>query len=389
MVYRGAADSILQSSQEGYSTGREQVTTAESHLFVDNVRFWSMFAVVAIHGALVFPEIKQPRLGLIEVIETPFKFATIAFFLMSGFLAGRGLETLAPLTYLKRRMRRVALPWACWISVMIAALMATDFAHHRVALAFPNQLSTVLASRVVYCLFGTAYWFVPNLLLSMTILLLFQRQHRRLWFGSLLFCFSFLYGLNIYTEWLPSRHTESLLGFVFYLWLGTYASHHQEVLERWMARTSPLTLGVGVLFTMLLSYREALLLDRLGSIDPMNTLRITNQVFSVMAVLFLYKFRQATWPSFVQVRDNTFGVYLLHPLSMMLMWPVLKSRLLAPVVHRLANSNMGGVALWTASVLFVYGAALAATKFLVRQPSLRWLVGLQVRRETLFAQNGA
>ena len=314
------------------------------------------------------------------VIQTPFKFATIAFFLMSGFLAGRGLETLAPLTYLRRRMKRVALPWACWIAAMIAALMATDFAHHRVQFALNHHVLLLLASRATYCLFGTAYWFVPNLLLSMAILLLFRRQHQRLWFGAILFCFSVLYGLNIYTHWVPSRHTESLLGFVFFLWLGTYASHHQQALESWMARISPALLGVATLFTGLLAYREAVLLDHLGSIDPLNSLRITNQIFSVMAVLFLYKFRRATWPGFVQVRDNTFGVYLLHPLTMMLVWPVLKSRPLAPTVHRMAGSNLGGVALWAISVLFVYGAALGATKFLVSRESLRWLVGLQAMR---------
>lgn len=370
---------------EHFGEAREKVSStaiaSESHLFVDNVRFWSMFGVVAIHSALVFVEIQQPRPGLMEIIQTPFKFATIAFFLMSGFLAGRALETVAPLTYLKRRLRRVALPWACWISAMIAAFMVTDLLHHRVSFSLDHHLFALLASRITYCLFGTAYWFVPNLLLSMALLLLFRRQQRRLWFGAILFSFSFLYGLNIYTNWMPSRHTESLLGFVFYLWLGAFASHHQAALEGWMARVSTAQLGAAALFTMLLAYREAVLLDRLGSVDPLNSLRITNQLFSVMAVLFLYKFRRATWPGFVQVRDNTFGVYLLHPLTMFLLWPVLKSRFLSPLVHRLAGGDVGGVALWAGSVLCVYGGALCVTKLLVRQPSLSWLLGVQTLRK--------
>ena len=315
-----------------------------------------------------------------EVVQTPFKFATIAFFLMSGFLAGRGLETLAPLTYLKRRLRRVALPWACWIFAMIAALLATDVAHHRMSLTPNHHLLALIASRATYCLFGTAYWFVPNLLLSMAVLLLFRRVHQRVWFGAILLAFTIFYGLNIYANWVPSRHTESLLGFVFFLWLGTYASHHQEALERWMARVSTFQLGAALLFTGLLAYREAVVLDRMGSIDPLNSLRLTNQIFSVIAVLFVYKFRHATWPGFVSVRDNTFGVYLLHPLMMMLVWPVLKSHPLAATVRQLAGSNLGGVALWMVATLLVYGAALGLTKFLIGVDSLRWLMGLQPAR---------
>ena len=90
-------------TSSGLLTAKEVRASTESHLFVDNVRFWSMFAVVAIHCSLVFVEIQRPRLGLMVAVQTPFKFATIAFFLMSGFLAGRGLETVQPLTYLRRR----------------------------------------------------------------------------------------------------------------------------------------------------------------------------------------------------------------------------------------------------------------------------------------------
>ena len=228
-------------------------------------------------------------------------------------------------------------------------------------------------------MFGTAYWFVPNLLLSMALLLLFRRVHQRLWFGATLLAFSVFYGLNIYGNWLPSRHTESMLGFVFFLWLGTYASHHQGALERWMARVSALQLGVALLFAALLAYREATVLDRMGSIDPLNSLRLTNQIFSVMAVLFIYKFRHATWPGFVSVRDNTFGVYLLHPLIMMLVWPVFKSHPFAATVRRLAAGNVGGVVLWMLATLLVYAAALGVTKFLASRQSTCWLMGLQSR----------
>ena len=58
----------------------------ERHIFVDNVRFWSMIGIVAIHSASVFIVIENTHPLLIAALLAPAKFGTIGFFLISGFL---------------------------------------------------------------------------------------------------------------------------------------------------------------------------------------------------------------------------------------------------------------------------------------------------------------
>lgn len=364
-----------------------------SYLFVDNARFWSMFAVVSVHAVQVFDQIGQSRPYLSEALLSPLKFGTIVFFLMSGFLAGRGLETDHPLRYLQRRTKRLFMPWLFWLLMMVLGLLGTDVAHHRLVPALSKALWLAVSDRVSYSLVETAFWFVPNLLFSLAILLLFRRFHRSLRFGAVLLGFSLFYAVNIYTNWIPSAHTEALLGFVFYLWLGAYAAQHRAAFDRWMTRVSLAQMFGAYLVTCLLAYGEAQILHRFPNAYPLNSLRVTNQIFGVAAVLFIYKFPAATWPRFVDVRKNTFGVYLTHSLTMMCLFPMVKLHGVASGVHRLAASWTGAALVWALVTVCSYGLALLLTKALVSQQALGWLVGVprpqaQQRRAESAASSG-
>ncbi len=347
-----------------------------SHLFVDNVRFWSMFAVVALHSSQIIARIIHLRPDLEMILTTPIKFGTIAFFLMSGFLAGRGVETAHPWIYLRRRIDRILPPWCCWIGAMTAALLARDLLHHRVALQHGALLSAA-GHDFHFSFFDTAFWFVPNLLVCLGILLLFRKLHGNPLFGAALLCLSLFYAVNIYWTWIPSRHTEALLGFVFYLWLGSYASREHADFDRWMGTISLVWFLVLAGVLGLAAYGEARLLLHRGAEDPMNSLRLSNQAFSVAAVLVIYKFRRITWPRFVQVRDDTFGIYLSHPLVLLLLWPFLNTHLMAVIVQHLAGGRVSAVVLWVCVILIVYGLSLTITKMLAEFAPLRFLIGLE------------
>ena len=347
---------------------------------MDNVRFWSMFAVVAIHSSAIFAMSGHPRPNLNRLLLTPFKFGTIAFFLMSGFLAGCGLETAHPLQYMGRRIQRIFLPWTFWVTAMIVGLIVTDLVHHRIVLGANRTFVSDLGSQTFYTLTSTAFWFVPNLLVSLGILLLFRKVHNDLRFGAALFAISLFYAVNIYAAWLPSAHTEALLGFVFYLWLGAFAARKQEKFDSWLEGVSFFQLMLGVLATGLLAYGEAQLLHHLHVLDATNSLRLSNQLFSIAAVLLIYKFPKATWPSFVNVRKNTFGIYLSHSLVLSCLWRVMKMHTLAPAVQSLASTTRGCLILWATVLFAAYTLSLLLTKVLVRQESLRWLVGLSRER---------
>src|SRR5215472_17824439 len=88
----------------------------EEYLFVNNVRFLSMAAVVAMHCTENTHHLTggNPTSLMVQ----PFKFGTIGFFLISGFLMGKGLTHKKPSEYLVRRLRTVLLPWLLWFSLL-------------------------------------------------------------------------------------------------------------------------------------------------------------------------------------------------------------------------------------------------------------------------------
>ena len=64
------------------------------HLFVHNLRFWSMVSIIAVHCSREFEfarESSPTHLGI--AIITTFKFGTIGFFLVSGFLLGERVDS--------------------------------------------------------------------------------------------------------------------------------------------------------------------------------------------------------------------------------------------------------------------------------------------------------
>ncbi len=357
-----------------------------SHLFVDNVRFWSMFAVVALHSAQIIALIVHQRPELVIAVTTPIKFGTIAFFLASGFLAGRGVETAHPWIYLRRRIARILPPWCCWIAAMIAALFARDLLHHRVALQ-SHALLTAAVDAFNHSFFDTPFWFVPNLLLCLAILLLFRKMHGSLLFGAALLGCSLFYAVNIYAMWIPSRHTEALLGFVFYLWLGSYASREHAKFDRWISQISLVWFLALASILGLSAYAEARFLLHRAAEDPMNSLRLSNQAFSVAAVLLIYKFQRATWPRFVRVREDTYGIYLSHPLVLLLLWPLLNTHLMAVSVRHLAGGGLSAGVIWICLILAVYGLSLTVTKALVGFAPLRFLIGLETTRDPLYPKD--
>ncbi len=131
--------------------------------------------------------------------------------------------------------------------------------------------------------------------------------------------------------------------------------------------------------TGLLGYYEAALLEHLGSPDPLNTLRLSNQLFSVAVVLLLLKIKRSTWPAFVDVRRHTFGLYLSHSMVQVVLISALAEALIHHPIAWILNTAAGRLALWFAVLAATYGTSLAITRSLDAQPRLRWTVGMSRR----------
>lgn len=351
-------------------------TGKQRHLFVDNVRFWSMFAIVGIHSLVFFDIIGKVSPRLTEAATAPIKFGTIAFFLISGFLLGERVQTCRPVEYLGRRFQKVFLPWLCWLSLLVTLLLITDVFHHRLLL--PNSINalSIIATKFFWCATTTAFWFVPNLFVGLCILILFRRHLHDLRLGAALLAVNLFYVINIYTLWVPSHHTRAVFGFVFHLWLGAYAAHHLTSLTGWISRIRTGALVAMTLLTCLISFGESRILDHLKSPDPCNTLRFSNQIFSITVVLLLLKIRRATWPPFIDVPRHTFGIYLSHSLVLDIVLAVIKRVLMRTTANPFLNSDSGSLLFWIVVTVVTYSICLIITKAAAAEPRLQWLVGL-------------
>ena len=345
------------------------------HLFVNNVRFLSMAAVVALHCVGVLP----PLCGIdgssrsIHAMLQPFKFGTIGFFLISGFLMGEGLSRSSSSAYLTRRLKTVFAPWLVWVAIYVGLLRA-----HRVMVGrlSVNSLHDyrMLCELLQIALFDTAYWFVPNLMLAIGVLLLCRRFLYDLRLGCALFGVSLFYGANVYTQWLPIQsHTEALLGFVFYLWLGAWAAKNFDAFQAWSARIPAVVLIAMAALTGLAAFCEGELLSGSGAL---NTLRITTQVYSVVVVLAIFRARKALWPRALNVRTSTFGIYLAHSVVLALFVNLARPMQIHGAAGKAWGTNQAyAVLILAGAFITIYAGSLAITHFLLGRPHLCWMVG--------------
>jgi membrane-bound acyltransferase YfiQ involved in biofilm formation len=185
-----------------------------------------------------------------------------------------------------------------------------------------------------------------------------------------------LYGVNVYLEIIPTRHTSAILGFVFYLWLGCFAYRHREAWSRWLDRTSWLRLIACAVVAGGLALVETHILRRMHphSRDSMNTLRIANQIFSVLAVLLIAKCKRSLYPSAFHVRAETFGIFLIHPILIEIF--LLGTAHISPST-KLGIAKNGSLTMLLTVLVFVtvYISSVLLTKQIRQISFLRWMVG--------------
>jgi peptidoglycan/LPS O-acetylase OafA/YrhL len=362
-VHRGEPAEL----EPGRATTQPPAAAAD-HLFANNVRFLSMAAIIAMHVVGGYPPARQ---DLIQI----FKFGTIGFFLISGFLFGERIDQYTSLQYFTRRLKNVLLPWTIWYLLYCGLCIAADFLHRRIDFHSATLYSRVYAD-FSNGLLNTAYWFVPNLIIALAVLLVFRRKLRDPRTGIAFLALSLFYAANIYGCWIPVQHNRAVFGFVFYLWLGAWAAWHYSSIEKWVARVPTVSM-VGIVVLMnVLAVGETILLRSLHSVDPWNTLRITNQMCSVVVVLAIMKLKRAMWPRFINVRSHTFGLYLTHMVALSIVSAAIVRMHPHVITDIYRNNSPGMMVLLPIMFVAVYGGSLILVKFLLSQRWLRWTVGL-------------
>ncbi len=114
----------------------------------------------------------------------------------------------------------------------------------------------------------------------------------------------------------------------------------------------------------------------LNSADPLNTLKVTTQVFSVLVFLCFFKIQRRLWPRFLDVSRTTFGMYLSHVIVLAAFLHPLWTILQKPGQHPLLGSFAMRVAMWLGAALLTVATSFLVARVLSTSPGLSWTVGI-------------
>ena len=344
------------------------------YLFVSNVRFVAMISIVWVHSMLRWGVAPSPSSYIQVALLQLMKFGTIGFFLISGYLLGEGLTRTTPLQYFYRRVRAVFVPWAFWSFVWFVIALSQDLLDSANHQHLESSLRDLGQMYLKFVFTQSIYWFVPNFFLGLAIVLGLYRKVPDYVQGPVFLAFSLFYGINAYIKVIPVVHMSAVFGFVFYLWLGSFAYHHRDSWNRWMAKISWGQLAICIGVAAVSAFAELHMLRKLHSEDSYNTLRISNQIFSVGVTLLIVKCKHALFPKRIDVRSETFGIFLIHPI-LIEVFQVANARIPVSVRDGIAANGPLLLILGVATFAVLYLLSLLLTKQIRRVSLLRWMVG--------------
>jgi len=334
-----------------------------------------MLAIVLRHCELSLYGFAAPSTP--EWLITQFRtFGVQLFFVSSAFLMAEWLTRRAGDTrgYWQSRLDHVATPWLVWVGIYIAADLLRVFMR--------PAGSTGVFEGLLQVILYQPYWFVPILFFSLAILVPLRRYWSSWSLGLVLLSLSLIYGVNQYARWFPLSHTLALFGYLFPLWVGVRLFQtFQPVMVRvgrmsWWPILALLCLSFG------LTLGEDLLMEHLGFPDSYNALQISNQFYSFVVLLVLLKSPFRLVPSFIDVRKDTYGIYLVHQVVAMLGRGAINfvvgtnaaNETLFQQLPQLVQNPFARIGLWMLWTVVVYAVSLAITKVL-RRTALAWTVG--------------
>ncbi|RZL47054.1 MAG: hypothetical protein EOP00_13105, partial [Pedobacter sp.] len=136
-----------------------------NYTFVDSLRFIAIITIVIEHSYL-YPTsmyFTDPGEQWIQAITMQlFKFGTITFYILAGFLIGDKIRTTTSLGYLKRRFQSTFKPWLFWLLFFLLLIYINFFVIYLKkgeVEAFSRPFHT-LGDQLYYIVFKTSFWFI-------------------------------------------------------------------------------------------------------------------------------------------------------------------------------------------------------------------------------------
>lgn len=304
-------------------------------------------------------------------IVQPMKFGTLCFFIISGYLLGKHLLLQdSPWSYYKRRLQVVGIPFITAVSLFLLKHLGVYgllIGRYDLSMLTPEFIKL----KIWLVLFNSAYWFVFNFLIVLGLFLVFWRQSYKPIFGWITGAIAVFYGINIHLGWIEQRHNLAILPYLFYLWIGVWLSRRQDILS-YLQRLPNRWLIGAILISLALAVIESRYLWEINSISPFNTLRLSNQLFSIVVFIFLLRndfSRRLTWTN---PRSESFGIYLYHLYFVELIYMISLSLNIFTY-----STNFTGLELATTTLIrffIIYSLTLLFVKF-INKTRFRWLFG--------------
>ncbi|MDB5117405.1 MAG: hypothetical protein JWQ79_2897 [Mucilaginibacter sp.] len=345
--------------------------------FVDTIRCIAMILIVADHCFYFEPEDFHPK-GLAELLYNSTiefsKLGTVSFFLLSGFLIGEKFTEYTPLQYLKRRFNNTIWPWLVWSLLYIFIynfhLITDTFVLFKPGTSGAGTIYSLLDFAKITYLYSI-YWFIPNFLFCIVLLLVFKKYLYSYVLGAALLCCTLLYSANIYFLWIIPNHTTAIFGFVFFLWLGAQLNKNWGQVNKWLGRTPTPVWCLLAIITFGMSLFEIGLLKSRHSTEPFNTLSLSNVLCSLACFFLLVKMGDFKLIKKLKPRETTYGVYLIHyilvsTLLLDIFWPYhIQLDSLSPLMV---------LAYQLTRFLIVYGITIGLV-MLINKTKFKWVIG--------------
>jgi peptidoglycan/LPS O-acetylase OafA/YrhL len=366
-------------------------STKSDYSFISWVRIIAMFSIVAVH-CITFPspssklpmraQANFPLFSLMTsdqatyllILEQCMRFGTLIFFMVSGFLVGMTLNNNSAWEYYKRRLNTIAVPFLIAFSLYCLYFLKPIFINIILGNTTPDLLYST-ADKIGLYLIYTPYWFIPTYFLSLAILLILRQHLLKPWLGVLLISINLFYAFNVHLKLIESRHSQAVIGFILYLWLGYIIARTNAISRSLKVVSNSALVGITILvfgFSLL----EVYVLYSAGSWDPVNSLRLSNQLFAISLFFLLARNNYLHRLRFIKPRVESFGIYLYHMFFLVIVVRVLDY---FPWLHQFnyqpTHSGFTLVLLSLARGILVLTLTLIFVKILAVS-RFRWLIGL-------------
>ncbi len=347
-----------------------------NYTFIDSLRFISMIGIVMEHSSFFFvAKFNTLTEKIVQILSLQvFKFGTIIFFLLAGFLIGDRFTKYSTKEYLKRRAQNTLKPWLFWVIILLLTTYLDILVKN--IKSGDNILLNITIKTIISdfgnIVFNTSYWFIPNFLLCIAILLLFRKYLYSIKLGVVLLLLSLLYSVNLYIDVIPTSHTTALFGFIFYLWLGVQINKYYDLFKSIVEKISFPLIFILLIFFFSMASLESYYLLKLLPTDPFNTLRITNIIYSLLSFVFLYKLGSKIQINRFNPSILTFGIYLVHQILVFRLMPLI----FRPLHIVLENKSAYYVlSIQLTTFIIVYTGSILIVSMINKVPKARWLIG--------------